>query len=157
MSDRALDLAWTHSQVTLRQLNATEAEAQLYARLAGAVLRIPALRDRLEDVGIIVASLLHKLAPERFEAIGFSSSAARAILGYEWPRNVRELEKCSNCASSRKRESSQIEHLPEAVQRADLSARRSQVATVNVLAPKTGEARRAHYASSRSTTTTSVR
>ncbi len=31
MADRALDLAWTHSQVTLRQLNATEAEAQLYA------------------------------------------------------------------------------------------------------------------------------
>ena len=38
MADRALDLAWTHSQVTLRQLNATEAEAQLYARLAGAII-----------------------------------------------------------------------------------------------------------------------
>ncbi|MBA3881178.1 MAG: cyclic beta 1-2 glucan synthetase [Chthoniobacterales bacterium] len=38
MADRALDLAWTHSQVTLRQLNATEAEAQLYARLAGALV-----------------------------------------------------------------------------------------------------------------------
>src|SRR5689334_20099343 len=35
MADRALDLAWTHSQVTLRHLNATEADAQLYARLAG--------------------------------------------------------------------------------------------------------------------------
>mgnify|MGYP003694340479 CR=1 FL=1 len=30
MADRAFDLAWTHSQVILRQLNATEAEAQLY-------------------------------------------------------------------------------------------------------------------------------
>jgi cellobiose phosphorylase len=38
MADRAFDLAWTHSQVTLRQLNATEAEAQLYARLAGAII-----------------------------------------------------------------------------------------------------------------------
>ena len=38
MADRALDLAWTHSQVTLRQLEATEAEAQLYARLAGAII-----------------------------------------------------------------------------------------------------------------------
>jgi len=38
MADRALDLAWTHSQVTLRQLDATEAEAQLYARLAGAII-----------------------------------------------------------------------------------------------------------------------
>ena len=38
MTDRALDLAWTHSQVTLRQLDATEAEAQLYSRLAGAII-----------------------------------------------------------------------------------------------------------------------
>ena len=38
MADRAFDLAWTHSQVTLRQLNATEADAQLYGRLAGALI-----------------------------------------------------------------------------------------------------------------------
>ncbi|MHC1765711.1 MAG: glucoamylase family protein [Verrucomicrobiia bacterium] len=38
MTDRALDLAWTHSQVTLRYLNASEAEAQLYARLASALI-----------------------------------------------------------------------------------------------------------------------
>jgi cellobiose phosphorylase len=38
MADRALDLAWTHSQVTLRHLNASEAEAQLYAQLAGALI-----------------------------------------------------------------------------------------------------------------------
>ena len=38
MADRAFDLAWTHSQVTLRHLNATEAEAKLYGRLAGALI-----------------------------------------------------------------------------------------------------------------------
>ena len=38
LSDRVFDLSWTHSQVVLRQLNATEADAQLYARLAGAIL-----------------------------------------------------------------------------------------------------------------------
>ena len=38
MTNRALDLAWTHSQVTLRHLNASEAEAQLYARLAGGLI-----------------------------------------------------------------------------------------------------------------------
>jgi cellobiose phosphorylase len=38
MADRAFDLAWTHSQVTLRHLNATEADAQLYGRLAGALI-----------------------------------------------------------------------------------------------------------------------
>ena len=38
MADRALDLAWTHSQVTLRHLNASETDAQLYARLAGPLI-----------------------------------------------------------------------------------------------------------------------
>jgi cyclic beta-1,2-glucan synthetase len=38
LAERVFELAWTHAQVVLRQLNATEAEAQLYARLAGAVI-----------------------------------------------------------------------------------------------------------------------
>jgi cyclic beta-1,2-glucan synthetase len=38
LADRAFELAWTHSQVLLRQLNATEADAQLYGRLAGSIL-----------------------------------------------------------------------------------------------------------------------
>ncbi len=43
--ERAFELAWTHSQMALRQINATEADAQLYARLASAVIYVnPALR-----------------------------------------------------------------------------------------------------------------
>jgi cyclic beta-1,2-glucan synthetase len=38
LGDRVFDLAWTHSQVVLRQLNASEADAQIYARLAGFVI-----------------------------------------------------------------------------------------------------------------------
>ncbi len=38
LSDRVFDLTWTHCQVVLRQLNATEADAQLYARLASAII-----------------------------------------------------------------------------------------------------------------------
>ena len=38
LADRVLDLAWTHSQVVLRQLNASEVDAQLHARLAGSVI-----------------------------------------------------------------------------------------------------------------------
>jgi cyclic beta-1,2-glucan synthetase len=45
LADRVFELAWTHSQVVLQQLNASEAEAQLYARLAAAVIYAsPALR-----------------------------------------------------------------------------------------------------------------
>jgi len=38
LADRVFDLAWTHSQVVLRQLNATETDAQLYERLASSVI-----------------------------------------------------------------------------------------------------------------------
>lgn len=38
LADRVFDLAWTHSQVVLRQLNVSEADAQLYCRLAGSLL-----------------------------------------------------------------------------------------------------------------------
>ncbi|MEO7412580.1 MAG: glucoamylase family protein [Opitutaceae bacterium] len=44
MVDRAFDLAWTHNQVTLRHLNVTEADAQLYGRLAGALVYVDPAR-----------------------------------------------------------------------------------------------------------------
>jgi cyclic beta-1,2-glucan synthetase len=44
MSDRAFKLAWTHSQVTLRHLGATDAEAQLFDRLAASLIYADPLR-----------------------------------------------------------------------------------------------------------------
>jgi cyclic beta-1,2-glucan glucanotransferase len=38
LADRVFELAWTHAQVVLRQLNASEADAQLYGRMAGAMI-----------------------------------------------------------------------------------------------------------------------
>jgi cellobiose phosphorylase len=38
LADRAIDLAWTHGQVVLQQLNAAEADAQLYGHLAANVI-----------------------------------------------------------------------------------------------------------------------
>ena len=38
LADRTFELAWTHSQVALRQINATEADAQLYERLANSII-----------------------------------------------------------------------------------------------------------------------
>ncbi|MBF0506740.1 MAG: cyclic beta 1-2 glucan synthetase, partial [Nitrospirae bacterium] len=52
LSDRVFDLAWTHSQVLLRQINATEADAQLYAGLAGSV--IYANSSLRADPGVII-------------------------------------------------------------------------------------------------------
>ena len=51
LADRVFELAWTHSQVVLRQLNASESDAQLYSRLASAIIYPnPALRA---DAGIL--------------------------------------------------------------------------------------------------------
>jgi len=45
LRDRAFELSWTHSQVVLRQINASEEEAELYGRLASSVIYTnPALR-----------------------------------------------------------------------------------------------------------------
>jgi cyclic beta-1,2-glucan synthetase len=51
LADRVFELAWTHSQVVLRQINASEADAQLYGRLASSVIyATAALRA---DAGIL--------------------------------------------------------------------------------------------------------
>ena len=47
LADRVFELAWTHSQVLLRQINATEADALIYGQLAASILYTnPALRAR---------------------------------------------------------------------------------------------------------------
>ncbi|MHB8716795.1 MAG: GH36-type glycosyl hydrolase domain-containing protein, partial [Sulfuricaulis sp.] len=38
IADRVLELAWAHAQVVLRQINATEADAQLYGQLASSII-----------------------------------------------------------------------------------------------------------------------
>ncbi|WP_433926127.1 sigma 54-interacting transcriptional regulator [Sorangium cellulosum] len=66
----------------------------LFARLSGFVLELPPLRRRREDLGLLIASLLRRAAPDRAAEIALSCEAARALLLREWRLNVRELEKC---------------------------------------------------------------
>jgi DNA-binding NtrC family response regulator len=64
----------------------------LVARLHGFHLRVPPLTARREDLGILIATLVARLAPERAEYVRFTGEAARDLLLHAWPRNVRELE-----------------------------------------------------------------
>ncbi|MBA2407057.1 MAG: cyclic beta 1-2 glucan synthetase, partial [Chitinophagales bacterium] len=50
--NRVLELAWTHSQVILRQINAVESDAQLYSRLAGSIIYSNQLFRA--DTGVII-------------------------------------------------------------------------------------------------------
>ncbi|MFA5430672.1 MAG: glucoamylase family protein [Candidatus Omnitrophota bacterium] len=52
LADRVFNLSWTHGQVALQQINATEADAQLYGRLASAILYVnPAWRASASVLG----------------------------------------------------------------------------------------------------------
>jgi len=76
----------------------------LYARIAGCVVVLPALRQRREDIGLLLATLLGRLAPERAEGITMHLAAARPLLLHSWPRNIRELEQCLRVAVARARD-----------------------------------------------------
>lgn len=66
--------------------------ADLYARLAGAEIELLPLRRRREDLGLLVSILLPRLAGPRADDVALRRSAARALLTYAFPHNVRELE-----------------------------------------------------------------
>jgi DNA-binding NtrC family response regulator len=66
----------------------------LFARLGAFVFHLPPLRERRTDFGMLVATLLRKVCPERAQAMRFSPRAAELLAGHAWPRNVRELEQC---------------------------------------------------------------
>jgi transcriptional regulator of acetoin/glycerol metabolism len=63
----------------------------LWARVSGHVLELPALRDRREDLGLLVRDILARTIG-RGEAPTISLDAVGKLLGYEWPRNIRQLE-----------------------------------------------------------------
>jgi DNA-binding NtrC family response regulator len=69
----------------------------LYGRIAGFEITMPALRDRREDLGTLIAAILPRISPcpERFT---LQRDAAMALLRYPWPQNVRELEQALRSA-----------------------------------------------------------
>jgi DNA-binding NtrC family response regulator len=62
----------------------------LYHRLAVFPVRVPPLRDRMEDILPLAEFLLGKLG-EEMPAKRLSASAAMKLMEYDWPGNVREL------------------------------------------------------------------
>ena len=69
----------------------------LFARIYGFVLELPPLRERMEDFGILLGTLLDELCGGQ-EQVTITVDAARALLGYSWPRNTRELRTCLQAA-----------------------------------------------------------
>jgi two-component system response regulator HydG len=64
----------------------------LYFRLNVLTLRIPPLRERRQDIPLLVAHFLERTGREAGTEKTISDEALKLLLNYDWPGNVRELE-----------------------------------------------------------------
>ena len=86
----------------------------LFARLAGFRVTVPTLAERRTDLGLLIGALHTRLFPA--EHPGFDIEAARLLLRYPWPLNVRELEQALTTAQVLSvNEPVRAEHLPDSV------------------------------------------
>ncbi len=71
----------------------------LYYRLNVIHIHVPPLRERKDDIPLLVASFLEEFAVENGKNIkGIDSQAKSAIYNYNWPGNIRELRNCIESA-----------------------------------------------------------
>jgi len=66
----------------------------LFFRLNVLTLRIPPLRERRQDIPLLVAHVLDRVGREAGTEKTISDDALKMLLNYDWPGNVRELENC---------------------------------------------------------------
>jgi two-component system NtrC family response regulator len=64
----------------------------LYFRLSVVTITLPPLRERGEDVGMLANEFLRRNCQKYGRKLQFSGEALDAILRYDWPGNIRELE-----------------------------------------------------------------
>jgi two-component system response regulator HydG len=77
----------------LAEAEAGRFRSDLYYRIAGAVLTVPPLRERREDIPQLVQSFLHAAAKTADKGVrGLTIKALGTLVAYPWPGNVRELE-----------------------------------------------------------------
>ncbi len=85
-------IAATNLNLT-EEVKAKRFRDDLYYRLNVIELKLPPLRERREDIPLLVDSFLKKCAASRGKEVkGVSESALAMLMDYAWPGNVRELE-----------------------------------------------------------------
>jgi len=66
--------------------------SDLYHRLKVVTIRLPTLRERSQDIPMLIDYFLRQFARQHGKQIkGVAPAARRRLLGYEWPGNVRQL------------------------------------------------------------------
>src|ERR1700756_5579178 len=71
-----------------------EFRRDLYFRLNVLSLRIPALRERRQDIPLLIGYFLDRMTRTSGLEKILSDDALKSMLAYDWPGSVRELENC---------------------------------------------------------------
>ncbi len=84
----------TASNINLKQLvEEGKFRSDLYFRLNALQINIPPLRERSMDILLLAKSFLKKYSAISGKTVrGFSAKAKLALLAYQWPGNIRELQ-----------------------------------------------------------------
>ncbi|MFA6864703.1 MAG: sigma-54 dependent transcriptional regulator [Sphaerochaetaceae bacterium] len=71
----------------------------LFYRLNVVQLTVPPLRERKEDIPLLMTAFLEQINNENGRDIkGFTDAAKHSMLSYDWPGNIRELRNCVEAA-----------------------------------------------------------
>jgi DNA-binding NtrC family response regulator len=84
-------VAATHRDLE-RRVADQQFRADLYYRLNVIAIRLPALRERRDDIPLLIAAFLKAACKRAGRQIELSSGALDVLLAYDWPGNVRQLE-----------------------------------------------------------------
>ncbi|MGH7162266.1 MAG: sigma-54-dependent transcriptional regulator, partial [Planctomycetota bacterium] len=132
-------VAATHRDLRAK-VQAGEFREDLYYRLAVVEIRLPPLRERREDIPLLVA---HFLEREFRYAGAVSEAAMKALQAHAWPGNVRELRNAIEAATVGARGGVLLpEHLPETVVRGERMERDGLGSLVTRLADAAPEGRK---------------
>jgi transcriptional regulator with GAF, ATPase, and Fis domain len=77
-----------------------EFREDLYYRLRVVPIEVPPLRERREDLDLLIRHFLGTIGKARGRALRLAPSSMRALLAYRWPGNVRELENALEYATT---------------------------------------------------------
>ncbi len=96
-SSHSLDIDTRVIAATHRNLEKMVSEGvfreDLFYRLNVIPIRIPSLRERKEDIPLLMSYFVNKFtSADRSNMISFSENSLKMMLEYDWPGNVRELE-----------------------------------------------------------------
>jgi transcriptional regulator with PAS, ATPase and Fis domain len=90
----------------------------LFARLAGHRVTLPPLRERREDLCLLVAALLRESLQDRAGEVRLQREVLRALYRYDWPRNIRQLKHALEAAVALSDGLElRLEHLPAELRR----------------------------------------